>query len=168
VTAKRDPANPMLAAALRYAQADWPVFPCAQGQKVPATRHGYLDATTDPDKITWWWSRNPDRNVAIATGRPGPDVLDVDIHPGGNGFAAFTSSAVQDSSTGPAHMSARPAAVCTPTSPAPSRATGGCPLTTWTSVPAVATSSPRHPASAAGLTNCSNIGRARLGWTGWR
>jgi Bifunctional DNA primase/polymerase, N-terminal len=89
MTARPDPANPMLAAALRYAQADWPVFPCIQGQKVPATRHGYLDATTDPDKITWWWSRNPERNVAIATGRPGPDVLDVDVHPGGNGFAAF-------------------------------------------------------------------------------
>jgi hypothetical protein len=33
--------------------------------------------------------RNPDRNVAIATGAPGPDVLDVDVHKDGNGFAAF-------------------------------------------------------------------------------
>jgi Bifunctional DNA primase/polymerase, N-terminal len=82
-------ANPRLAAALRYAQADWPVFPCIPGEKVPVTRHGFLDATTDPDKITWWWSRNPDRNVAIATGAPGPDVLDVDLHKEGNGFAAF-------------------------------------------------------------------------------
>jgi Bifunctional DNA primase/polymerase, N-terminal len=82
-------ANPRLAAALRYAQADWPVFPCLPGQKAPATRHGFLDATTDPDKITWWWSRNPDHNVAIATGTPGPDVLDVDVHQDGSGFAAF-------------------------------------------------------------------------------
>ena len=82
-------ANPRLAAALRYAQADWPVFPCRPGEKAPATRHGFLDATTDPDKITWWWSRTPDRNVAIATGAPGPDVLDVDVHKKGNGFAAF-------------------------------------------------------------------------------
>ena len=82
-------ANPRLAAALRYAQADWPVFPCIPGQKVPATRHGFLDATTDPDKITWWWSRNPDHNVAIATGAPGPDVLDVDVHRQGTGFADF-------------------------------------------------------------------------------
>jgi Bifunctional DNA primase/polymerase, N-terminal len=89
VTTRPDRANPMLAAALRYAQADWPVFPCIPGQKAPATRHGFLDATTDPGKITWWWSRHRERNVAIATGRPGPDVLDVDVHPGGNGFAAF-------------------------------------------------------------------------------
>src|SRR5215475_12785731 len=81
--------NPRLASALRYARADWPVFPCIPGEKIPATRHGFLDATTDPDKITWWWSRNPDRNVAIATGAPGPDVLDVDVHKQGSGFAAF-------------------------------------------------------------------------------
>jgi hypothetical protein len=79
----------VLAAALRYARADWPVFPCVPGEKVPATRHGLLDATTDPDKITWWWSRNPERNVAIATGSPGPDVLDVDVRQDGSGFAAF-------------------------------------------------------------------------------
>jgi Bifunctional DNA primase/polymerase, N-terminal len=89
VTAKPEHANPMLAAAHRYAQANWPVFPCIPGQKVPATRHGFLEATTDPDKITWWWSRNPERNVAIATGCPGPDVLDVDVRDDGNGFAAF-------------------------------------------------------------------------------
>jgi hypothetical protein len=78
-----------LAAALRYAQADWPVFPCIPGEKIPATKHGFLDATTEPDKITWWWARNPERNVAIATGLPGPDVLDVDVREDGNGFAAF-------------------------------------------------------------------------------
>jgi len=82
-------ANVRLAAALRYARANWPVFPCIPGEKIPATKHGFLDATTDPDKITWWWARNPERNVAIATGLPGPDVLDVDVHEDGNGFAAF-------------------------------------------------------------------------------
>jgi hypothetical protein len=89
VTAKPEQANPMLAAAHRYAQANWPVFPCIPGEKIPATRHGFLDATTDPDKITWWWSRHPERNVAIATGSPGPDVLDVDVREDGSGFAAF-------------------------------------------------------------------------------
>jgi hypothetical protein len=76
--------------ALAYAAYGWPVFPCQPGGKQPATRHGFLDATTDPDKITWWWRRQPGANLAIATGRPGPDVLDVDQHgPAGNGFAAF-------------------------------------------------------------------------------
>ena len=89
MTTKPERTNPMLAAALRYAMTNWPVFPCIPGQKIPATRHGFLDATTDPGKITWWWSRHPERNIAIATGRPGPDVLDVDVRPDGNGFAAF-------------------------------------------------------------------------------
>jgi bifunctional DNA primase/polymerase-like protein len=89
VTTTPDHANPMLVAAQRYARANWPVFPCIPGEKTPATRHGFLEATTDPDKINWWWSRNPERNVAIATGSPGPDVLDVDVREGGSGFAAF-------------------------------------------------------------------------------
>jgi Bifunctional DNA primase/polymerase, N-terminal len=36
-----------------------------------------------------WWSCHPERNIAIATGLPGPDVLDVDVRADGNGFAAF-------------------------------------------------------------------------------
>jgi hypothetical protein len=76
--------------ALAYAAHGWPVFPCQPGGKQPATRHGFLDATTDPDKISWWWRRQPGANLAIATGRPGPDVLDVDQHGrAGSGFAAY-------------------------------------------------------------------------------
>ena len=76
--------------ALLYAARGWPVFPCQAGQKSPATAHGHLDATTDPRQITTWFGRHPDWNLAIATGAPGPDVLDVDDHgPAGNGYAAF-------------------------------------------------------------------------------
>lgn len=89
MTRQRRRLAPAAAAALRYAQAGWPVFPCRPGEKIPATAHGFLDATTDPDQITWWWRRDPGRNVAIATGLPGPDVLDVDVRPGGNGFTAL-------------------------------------------------------------------------------
>jgi Bifunctional DNA primase/polymerase, N-terminal len=86
-------------AAQQYAdQAGWPVFPCAPGSKLPAIRdahkgdpsstcrgecgrdgHGLWDATTDPAKIHEWWSQHPERNIGIATGSPGPDVIDVDI-----------------------------------------------------------------------------------------
>ena len=82
--------DPALRQALAYARRGWPVFPCQSGQKVPATRHGFRDATTDEQQITGWFSRDPGLNVAIATGAPGPDVLDVDVHgAAGNGYAAL-------------------------------------------------------------------------------
>jgi hypothetical protein len=82
--------NPTLRQALDCAGRGWPVFPCLPGQKIPATRHGYLDATTDQQQITAWFGRQPGWNLAIATGAPGPDVLDVDQHgAAGNGFAAL-------------------------------------------------------------------------------
>jgi hypothetical protein len=53
------------------------------------TRHGFKNATTDPELIAWWWTRTPDANIAIATGAPGPDVLDIDVKPAGTGWAAY-------------------------------------------------------------------------------
>jgi hypothetical protein len=76
-------------AALGYARAGWPVFPCRTGSKEPATRNGFYDASTDERQIREWWHRQPDRNVAIATGAPGPDVVDVDVRQDGSGFAAL-------------------------------------------------------------------------------
>jgi hypothetical protein len=79
-----------LSQALAYARRGWPVFPCLPGQKIPATKHGFRDATTNPDQITEWFTRRPDHNLAIATGAPGPDVLDIDVHgPNENGYAAL-------------------------------------------------------------------------------
>jgi hypothetical protein len=82
--------SPTLQQALAFAARGCPVLPCQPGQKTPATRHGVRDATTDPAQITTWFGRHPDWNLAIATGAPGPDVLDVDQHgQAGNGYAAF-------------------------------------------------------------------------------
>ena len=64
----------MLAAALDYAGRGWRVFPCAG--KRPRTAHGYKDASTSADRITEWWKRWPDADIAIATGG-GLVVLDV-------------------------------------------------------------------------------------------
>jgi len=76
--------------ALAFAAQGWPVFPCLPGQKIPATTHGFHDATTDTRQITAWFTRHPGWNLAIATGAPGPDVLDVDEHgDAGNGYGAF-------------------------------------------------------------------------------
>jgi hypothetical protein len=84
--------NETLRQALACASRGWPVFPCMYGRKVPLTRHGFRDATTDERRITAWFGSRPDWNLAIATGAPGPDVLDVDQHgPAGNGYAAFAT-----------------------------------------------------------------------------
>jgi hypothetical protein len=71
--------NPRMDAAVRYAAHGWPVFPLQPGEKIPLLRtHGLLEATTDERQIARWLERHPDRNIGIATGAPGPDVLDVD------------------------------------------------------------------------------------------
>ena len=80
----------VLRQALAFATYGWPVLPCLPGRKTPVTEHGYKDATTDFAQITLWFVSHPDWNLAIATGAPGPDVLDVDDRGlAGNGFAAF-------------------------------------------------------------------------------
>ncbi|MFQ5735126.1 MAG: bifunctional DNA primase/polymerase, partial [Planctomycetaceae bacterium] len=67
----------MLEAALRYAELGYPVFPCAPGRKEPLTANGFLDATTNEERIEQWWSQRPNANIAIATA--GLLVVDVDF-----------------------------------------------------------------------------------------
>jgi Bifunctional DNA primase/polymerase, N-terminal len=94
-------------AAHRYAEVGWPVFPCAPRSKMPLfpaahprsrerctgecgeVGHGLHDATTDHRTIRRWWRDAPAANVAIATGAPGPDVLDIDVKPAGSGFPSL-------------------------------------------------------------------------------
>jgi hypothetical protein len=85
--------------ALGYAGRGWAVFPlhtmlagrcscrrldCAHPAKHPVTRHGLLEATSDPGRIRSWWGRWPWANIAVATGaRSGVVVIDVDPRSGG-------------------------------------------------------------------------------------
>jgi hypothetical protein len=70
--------------ALWYAEKSIPVFPCKPGRKEPLTSNGHKDATTDPERIRAWWSRWPDANIAMPTGkRSGEVVMDVDPEHGG-------------------------------------------------------------------------------------
>lgn len=64
------------AAALRFAELGYAVFPCAPGRKQPLTARGFLDATTDADQIEAWWTKYPEANVAIPTA--GLVIIDVD------------------------------------------------------------------------------------------
>ena len=68
----------VLDAARAFARLGWPVLPVQAGGKLPLTKHGVKDASTDDVRIGQWWRKWPDANVAIATGAPGPTVLDVD------------------------------------------------------------------------------------------
>lgn len=93
-----------------YALAGWPVFPLVPNGKVPLYAsphpkgseqrrtcrgecgkygHGVLDATCNLDIVRAWWGRTPRANVAIATGYPGPDVVDVDTKDGRPGLATW-------------------------------------------------------------------------------
>ncbi|WP_315093231.1 bifunctional DNA primase/polymerase [uncultured Cellulomonas sp.] len=89
-----DTAPDLLTHALAYAESGLRVFPCLPGGKTPLTSSGFLDATTDPDRIREWWAWRPHANIATPTGAPGFDVLDVDVRPDGNGWAAYRRATV--------------------------------------------------------------------------
>jgi hypothetical protein len=55
--------------ALTLAQKGLAVFPCRQRSKLPATEHGFLDASKDPEIVERWWRADPDYNIGIATGK---------------------------------------------------------------------------------------------------
>ncbi len=75
--------------ALAYASQGIPVFPCQPGGKTPITAKGFHDASTEGVQIERWWGRTPMANIAMPTGAPGFDVLDVDVRAAGSGWAAF-------------------------------------------------------------------------------
>ena len=66
---------------------------CSPASPARRSRRPRMASRTPPPtraQIRAWWARNPDRNVAIACGYPGPDVLDVDRKPdGASGFPAL-------------------------------------------------------------------------------
>lgn len=85
-----------LDAALTYAAAGWPVFPCRPDKK-PYTTHGHNDASTDPAKIDAWWRRWPQAQVAVNCGAARLVVIDLDLEPSEkkDGVATFARLAEQ-------------------------------------------------------------------------
>jgi hypothetical protein len=65
-------------AARVLAAAGVPVFPCVQGSARPLSVRGSQGASTDLDRVAWWWSRYPTTNLAVPTGANSRlDVLEV-------------------------------------------------------------------------------------------
>ena len=76
--------------ALALAASGYAVFPLAPNDKVPATGHGFLDATHDPDRIAYWWGKIPNANIGLATGpKSNVWVLDVDNKRGSPGYESL-------------------------------------------------------------------------------
>ena len=73
----------MKLAALSYARhhrTRFAVFPAGLNCRHPLCEHGCHDASADPDVISKLWARNPDANIALASGPvSGVFVLDVDV-----------------------------------------------------------------------------------------
>lgn len=72
----------LVTAAIRFAEAGWPVFPLQPLSKVPAIPKskggkGCKDATADVDRIRRYWNRHPHCNIGLATGHLF-DVIDID------------------------------------------------------------------------------------------
>lgn len=80
--AKNEAENEILERALQYAALGLAVFPCKERGKSPAFKNWQTSATTDPEAIKTIWTRNPQFNIAIATGSTsnGLIVVDVDNH----------------------------------------------------------------------------------------
>jgi hypothetical protein len=69
----------MRGAALALAKRGLAVFPLKPRDKIPLTAHGCKDASCSPERIEAWWSKWPDSNIGVATGKPsGIWVLDID------------------------------------------------------------------------------------------
>lgn len=74
-------------AAVWYAERGHLVFPLRPGDKTPATRHGFKDASMNPDTIRAWWRENPRYNIGLSTGHLF-DVIDIDGEAGVRSIAA--------------------------------------------------------------------------------
>ena len=145
---------PSQEAAHRYAEHGWPVFPVHPGGEGPddRARSSRMRRQTTA-RSSGGGTATRTGTSAIATGAPGPDVLDIDRHGEASGFPALAGSSVRAWSASRRRRSARPAAARTCTTGALSiRAMATSTSRTSISGPGAATSSPRRPGWPAGRT----------------
>ena len=86
--------NELKQSAIEYAQMGLAVFPLIPKDKRPLTANGFKDATTDVEKVEYWWNIHPDANIGIATGRPSGGIvvvdMDIDDDEDKDGYLSFT------------------------------------------------------------------------------
>ena len=70
-----------------YCELGWCVHPLRPRTKLPATAHGWKDATSSCDRIASWWRREPRATIGIATGPSGLLVVDCDGEEGQGAWA---------------------------------------------------------------------------------
>lgn len=75
--------RPLLDAALDAADRGWSVFPLVRAGKIPAIRDWEQRATRNRRQIHRWWSVRTASNVAVAAGKSGLVVVDLDQAGGG-------------------------------------------------------------------------------------
>src|SRR5262245_55696196 len=101
--------NALLQAALQYAERGLRVLPlyevsngacacrdgahCSRPGKHPRVRDGVNEATTDAQQLRNWWTRWPQANVGIATGRES-DLVVVDADASDNKPGVFNLTAL--------------------------------------------------------------------------
>ena len=76
------PEADLLSAAVEYADQGIAIMPCAERGKKPALprtgKEHAIAATTDPDQIREWWTRNPNYNIGIVCTANRLAVIDID------------------------------------------------------------------------------------------
>tara|TARA_Y100000385_G_scaffold246077_1_gene265158 strand:- start:645 stop:2651 length:2007 start_codon:yes stop_codon:yes gene_type:complete len=101
--------NKKIEAALGYAKRGLYVFPLKANQKIPATRHGYKDATIDQDRIISCWGQRPDLNIGMALNSSNLVAIDVDSYKSDCKFDEFIQgrdmppTLIQNSANGGTH-----------------------------------------------------------------
>lgn len=78
----------VLSSAIYYAERGYPVLPLKPGSKVPATRNGKDDATTDVEQIRRWFQPDSIYNIGVLTGEISRTLV-VDIDERNDGFSSF-------------------------------------------------------------------------------
>ena len=83
----------MIDEALRYCVSGWTVVPC-EGKKPLVSWKEYLEPGPGllPDRVTEWWTRWPDANIAFVMARHDMFVLDVD---GPEGHASLAIAGIR-------------------------------------------------------------------------